>query len=98
MRDSLLQPGNDVGNGLYLLLRLVSVHFVAEPHVDSTIPEPSDINIDFTVVDLLQLFGEVHSGSFVCRHAAAGRHGYSLPEFSYANFSTPRSTIDVTPT
>ena len=58
MRNSLLQPGDNLGNRLDALLRQVAVHVVPKPDLDTAVPEPGNSYVNFAVVDLLKLGGK----------------------------------------
>jgi hypothetical protein len=57
VRDGYLEPGDNVGHRLDVLFRQVAFQGIAEPQIDTAIPQPTDLDIDLAVVDLLQLGG-----------------------------------------
>jgi hypothetical protein len=62
MSNRLLQPGNNLGNHPNGLFRQVAVHVVPKPDLDAAVPEPANSYVDFAVVDLLKLDGEIGPG------------------------------------
>ena len=62
MRNRLLQPGNNLGNRPNGLFRQVAVHVVPKSDLDPAVPEPANSYVDFAVVDLLKLDGEIRRG------------------------------------
>ena len=62
MRIRVLQPGNNLGNRPNGLFRQVAVHVVPKPDLDAAVPEPANSYVDFAVVDLLKLDGEIGRG------------------------------------
>jgi hypothetical protein len=48
-----LQPRQDVGNGLDIFLSRYRASFTEKPHVHSAVPQPGDCYSDLGIVDLL---------------------------------------------
>jgi hypothetical protein len=63
MRDSFLYPRDDFIDGSHVILGQVAVHLVAQPYIDTAVPKPANLHVDFAVVDLLQFDGQVRSVS-----------------------------------
>src|SRR5579872_2522165 len=59
LRNRLLEPWNDFGHGRNGLFRQKTVHLVAQPQIHSTVPKPTDLYIDFAVVDLLEFDSQI---------------------------------------
>ena len=60
MRDGFLEPADDIGYGRDVLFSQEAVHGIADPQIDTSIPQPTDLDVDLAVVDPLQLGGQVH--------------------------------------
>jgi hypothetical protein len=61
MRNGILEPGDDFGYGRHSLFRQKAVHLVAQPHLNSGIPEPANPHVDFAIVYFLKFNGETHN-------------------------------------
>jgi hypothetical protein len=57
VRDGFLEPWENLGSGRQDFFRQVAVHLVTQPHFDTAIPKPSDLDINFAVVNLLKFDG-----------------------------------------
>jgi hypothetical protein len=60
MRDGFLKPRDDIGGGSQALFRQVAAHFVAKPHLNAAVPKPADLDINFTLVNLLKFDCQIH--------------------------------------
>src|SRR5579884_2646083 len=67
MRDRFLQPREDFVNRFDIRLGLETVHSVSEANVDAAVPKPADFDVDFAVINLLKLWGQLwrHVGDFL---------------------------------
>lgn len=63
MGDRFLEPRKDFKCRSNRLLCEVTVHLVAKANVDTAVPKPPDLYVDFAVIDLLQFESEVHIGT-----------------------------------
>jgi hypothetical protein len=57
MCDGFLEPRENLGRGSQVLFCHIAAHFVAQPDLDTTIPKPSDLDVNFAVVNLLKFDG-----------------------------------------
>ena len=61
MRDGLLEPRRDSLHHHESLFGYEAVYFVAQAHVEAAVPQPTDADVDFAVVDALECKGEIHT-------------------------------------
>jgi hypothetical protein len=59
MGDGFLKPRDNLGYRFYALFCQVAVHFVAQPDINAAVPKPSDLDVNFDVIDLLKLNSQI---------------------------------------